>query len=100
MTHLDIESIGDYFARYDKDAILMQGTGLADKNNLEIWEGDVVKIFDTIADIRYLPKWAGWVFYDRKRRADQADLPIGGEPPNYPNCEIIGNKFQHPELLK
>ncbi|WP_105127876.1 YopX family protein [Streptococcus suis] len=40
---------GEYWRRFD-DVILMQSTGLFDKNGQEIFEGDVVKIMDEDGD--------------------------------------------------
>lgn len=86
--------------------IVMQSTGLVDKNGVEIYEGDIVRgIFVAgLAHIRTL-----FVV-----RADEIKYPqnlsfiaIGDpydnrlDPPNDENTdEVIGNIYENPELLK
>ena len=78
-----------------ENGILMQYTGLKDKNGREIYEGDIVKI-DGSKKLRR-------VFWD------DAGFYIDGEDENtkedlmysvfYKVITIIGNIFQNPELL-
>ena len=82
------------------DAILMQSTGLFDKNGVEVFEGDVL---ETI----YRGKlYTGVVVYDQKETDFKATdgrneygnnfYYLGGNDSNI----VIGNVHQHPELLK
>ena len=77
--------LSDYFNFKNTPIILMQYTGLKDKNGKEIYEGDIV--YSTyyrhnieIEDIFTMYKWF--------------DYPESEE------FEIIGNIYENPELLK
>lgn len=67
-----------------KDVILMQSTGLKDKNGKEIFEGDIVK-FGNIIDEVYWDKGSFWVHYFR----------IGSNE----DIIILGNIHENPELM-
>lgn len=71
--------------------VLMQYTGLKDKNGKEIYEGDVVKID---GDKKYIGeiKWNVLGFV--------CDYGIDGIKNHLPDyVEIIGNIYENPELL-
>lgn len=88
---------------WNKDAILMQSTGLKDKNGVEIFEGDVVKNlvdngFDYVdgfgvvrfqqggfvIDYNNLDTEFEWLYYAQ----DEGEI------------EIIGSIYENPELLE
>jgi len=90
--------------------ILMQYTGLHDKNGKEIYEGDILLHFDK----RYVVKW------DERMAAFQTENPRDTidcdffnwfipsallstqESPSgtgHADCEVIGNIYENPELL-
>jgi uncharacterized phage protein (TIGR01671 family) len=77
------------------DEHLMQFIGLKDKNGKEIYEGDVVHIgfkkdFET-----------GTVLFQNGSYLVDCNHPgktvLGRGSENY--CEIIGNRYEHPELI-
>lgn len=87
----------EYYLNADFDEIeLMQYTGLKDKNNKEIYEGDIVKLRANhgIGVIKYYDEWGAFVIEYIKPRP----LAVLG---NYykENIEILGNIYENPELL-
>lgn len=91
------------------DYVLMQSTGLKDKNGTEIYEGDIVKILieDEEPKIMKDKTYIGVVVYNLGM-FDIKDLKntyLGIMPQMYMSdvdCtfEILGNRHQHPELLE
>lgn len=99
---------GDH-KRWYSTVELMQSTGLIDKNGTEIYEGDIVKVL--VQDIE--PKvmkdkmYIGVVAYNQGTFDIKIskDTYLGIIPEMYMldiDCvfEILGNKFQNPELLE
>ena len=80
-----------------KDIELMQYTGLKDKNNKEIYEGDIVKLRANhgIGVIKYSDEWGAFVVEYIKPR------PLAVLGMNYyeEDIEILGNIYENPELL-
>lgn len=89
------------------NAIIMQSTGLKDKNGKEIFEGDIVK--------RYRSPFfkAKWEYQIETVIKEEASLLLGREfgknfgtiPFNSPFAksvllEVIGNIYENPELLE
>ena len=82
--HIDPETICQY-------------TGLKDKNGKRIWENDIVKhdVSDTIGTVKwYQEDYVGWcvddIVIDEQQFTDEM----------WSECEIVGNVFDNPELLK
>ena len=93
--------------RNGEDVVLMQSTGLKDKNGKEIFEGDVVK--------RYRSPFfkAKWEYQIETVIKEKASLLLGREfgknfgtiPFDSPFAEsvlleVIGNIYENPELLE
>ena len=85
-----------------QNAILMQSTGLYDKNGKEIFEGDILGV-DTDEEIVNLniywdSKHALFMFESKKY--NEKDLLAELVEDNTYPFEIIGNIYENPELLE
>jgi hypothetical protein len=74
---------------------LQQFTGLADKNGVEIYEGDIIEYSAS-------EYWAPKPFYGKKRSAvEWQDITCSFTPGlNSGLSEVIGNIYESPELLE
>ena len=80
-----------------EDLVLMQSTGLKDKNGKEIFEGDIVDYKGRKALVSWHGSYASFIyrFVDelQKRNAEWNPLCLA-----YMRCEVIGNIYENPEL--
>lgn len=102
----------EMFKNVSNSIVLLQYTGLKDKNGTEIYASDIVKHIpyhhaaeeEEMVEIRFGQyndgecyvdeKHLGWFAFnskDNRRRETLIDI--------HNNCEVIGNKFESPELL-
>lgn len=85
-------------SRYDfDDIVLMQSTGLRDKNGKEIFEGDVVKMAKNV--------YSEPTYYEVTRHRGRAyrleSKQYGCELwLRHADCEIAGNIYENPELAE
>lgn len=100
----EFDFIGDAITWMCKsnDCVLMQSTGLTDKNGKEIFEGDILSIETDEENVRVEVSWdskhALFVFESKKYNEKEALGELfEGNP--YP-FKIIGNIYENPELVK
>lgn len=88
------------FAPQQGSMIFMQYTGLKDRNGVEIYERDIVRIGGNgsplIFVIEYKAEWAGFIgkHVANEKRTRFADI-IANDI-----SEVVGNIYENPELLK
>ena len=78
----------DELNNLNDNLIVEQFTGLHDKNGKEIYEGDIVT--DGVGKYK--------IIYDLKLAGYQPYCIFRDDPENY--CEVIGNIYENPELIK
>nr|DAP46348.1 MAG TPA: YopX protein [Caudoviricetes sp.] len=110
----DVEEIHFYKGEFDfigdaitwmckgNDCVLMQSTGLKDKNGKEIFEGDILSIEtdeeNVKVDVSWDDKHALFVFESKKYNEKEC-LGELFEDNSYP-FKIIGNIYENPELAE
>lgn len=88
-----------------ENTILMQSTGLKDKNDKEIFEGDILTDGHTTGDIRNHPT-LGFYMVDESSKegylSDTVGIEYFEEAKEFMknNIEVIGNIYENPELLE
>lgn len=88
----------DQLNNYDfDDVVLMQSTGLRDKNEREIFEGDIVKmaknVYSELTYYEVVRHRGGAYRLESKRHGCELWL-------RHTDCEIAGNIWVNPELLE
>lgn len=82
-------SFGDVLnAVEDGDLALMQYTGLKDKNGKEIYEGDIVRSGNWIAEVPSINEFI------------LQAMTYGQSMTDYTRTIVIGNIYENPELIK
>ena len=82
-----------------EDLVLMQSTGLKDKNGKEIFEGDIVDYKGRKAVVKWHGSYASFIyrFVDELKERNSEWHPLFLA---YLKCEVIGNIYENPELLE
>ena len=101
LTALDLEGRVCIGSSEPDDFVTQQFTGVLDRNNKEIYEGDLVRVFNSDGEDYH--KQTSEVFYSS--RWAQFELKMTGNSlayylVQYGSLEVVGNVFENPELLK
>ena len=78
------------------DEYLMQSTGLVDKNNKEIFEGDIVQFFDSLYTVFYDISEGS---YRLKPHDDRWVVDYMCNFSSEESFEVVGNIYENKELL-
>ena len=102
-SRMNVALFSDYI-REEGWAVLMQYTGLKDKNGKEIYEGDVVKIDAGYSGDHFYRESLGIITWDEDRWYPNNPKEKDGitwQDFNYRmDVEIIGNVYESPELCQ
>ena len=94
MTLNNTQFLGVNFATIDSNLIIMQYTGLKDKNGKEIYEGDILKYRNIIKEVKWYKRN---IHFEFSPHPDIEDYKLNAWHNLF---EIIGNIYENKELLE
>lgn len=85
---------------YNQDAILMQSTGLKDKNGKEIFEGDIVQYLDGEYSFVGVVENSAFGIYAKNKYDNYSFEDFADENTKEAEVVVIGNIYENKELLE
>lgn len=98
LTNFSMQGDDEYSGSIIDDAILMQSTGLKDKNGKEVFVGDIIKCTRGCLHEVYIEKEYGGTYFGGMPAVYLKGLREGYAWTEHE--EIIGNIYENPELLE
>lgn len=92
-----IVSVDGFYYSIDPSTVC-QHTGLTDKNGRKIFEGDIVERGGRIWLVEYSNKYGQFMMTTYTEKGISWSRSFDLIPPDW--CEVIGNIYDNPELLK